>query len=927
MSERPEQDWLQSPGCIIEASAGTGKTTRLIAEMVRAIRLGASIGRIAAVTFTHQAAGEMKLRLRQELQSQIDNFETPASERERMQTAVARLEEAFIGTIHAFCAHLLRQRPIEAGLDPAFREISAMESSILFAKTFRGWLEERLRAGSPVLDAAFCRMAWRVEKGRDPVAELRSEAWKLVEWRDFRAAWTRRGRELQQDLDSLLTRLEDIVGQWRKDTNNFRYPRWKLEAARELGERVPVLRGTQLLDRPSCEAELCALANRKYEVADFRSMHDQQSRRFAEWAAFLEDVRPFQRETDAIFASDLHQELMALVDRYQQVKTESGLVDFQDLLLYTRDLLHQRSTREWFQQQMDHIFVDEFQDTDPIQAEILMLLAADNPAVQDWREAVPAKAKLFLVGDSKQSIYRFRRAELSLYRSVASQLKTAGAWTEPLQSSLRSVEPIQEFVNAAFGPRMPDYLPLEGGRAPLAGQPAIVALPVPEVFGYRAETKQAIESSAPRAVAAFIRRLLDTQPWALQARDGKPEPVTPSDICVLFRRFTPDVTKHYVHSLECQNVPHVLIGSKSLHGREEVMTLCAALRAIEDPYDELNVYATLRGSLFAIDDATLYAYRHRNEAEPLDEFPEYDYQSVEDALDVIRTLHHLRNKQAVPATIHQLLEAARAHAGFALRPGGERVLANVTRVIDLARRFEMTTATSFRSFIDFLEDEAAAGDAGEAPLLEQDAEGVKLMTVHKAKGLEFPIVILADPTCKLFRENEGRYVEPDAGLCAQRLLGCAPWDLLEHHGEEDKAEREEADRVAYVAATRARDLLVVMAIGTREWEDSWLSPLFEALYPQRGRRRRIAERIPISRVNELRWAGRGMDRIDRAVPHAGMAARRAADRTKCCGSIPYSCPSGTACLRGNFQQPGTGRRSCGRATPSMRHGRMHGESD
>jgi ATP-dependent exoDNAse (exonuclease V) beta subunit len=829
-------DWLGSPGCIIEASAGTGKTTRLISEMVRAIRSGAQIDRIAAVTFTHQAAGEMKLRLRQELQLQIEDPQTPEPEREPVRTAIARLEEAFVGTIHAFCAHLLRQRPIEAGLDPAFREISAMESSILFAKVFRTWLEQRLRAGSPVLDAAFCRMAWRVEKGSDPVAELRREAWKLVEWRDFSAPWTRHSFERHQELDLLLDRLAGIVAQWKIETGDFRYLPGKLRGAAEFGERVTALRQTMLTDRHFCEAELCALARRRYDPGDFRCMHELQSRRHAEWMAFIAAVLPFQREADAAFASELHQELRAVVDRYGQVKAESGLVDFQDLLLHARDLLRRRSTREWFQRQLDNVFVDEFQDTDPIQTEILMLLACDDPAVENWREARPATGKLFLVGDSKQSIYRFRRAELSLYGLVASQLKSAGAWTEPLQQSLRSVQPIQEFVNAAFGHRMPDYLPLEGGRAALADQPGIVALPVPEVFGYRAEKKEVVQSSAPRAVAAFIKWLLDERKWSIQ-RDGTPAAISPSDICILFRRFTPDVTNPYVRSLECQEIPHVLIGSKSLHGREEVMTLCAALRAIEDPHDELNLYATLRGSLFAIDDATLYAFKRRNGSTPVDEFLQSGDQSVRKALDIIHTLHRLRNRQGVTATIHQLLGAARAHAGFALRPGGERVLANVTRVIDLARRFEMTTATSFRSFIEFLEDEAAAADASEAPLLEQDAKGVKLMTVHKAKGLEFPVVILADPTCRLFRPDEGRYVDVDAGLCAYRLLGCAPWDLLEHGEAENKAEREEADRIAYVAATRARDLLVVMALGIREWEEGWLSPLYDALYPPGGRTR------------------------------------------------------------------------------------------
>jgi ATP-dependent helicase/nuclease subunit A len=837
MSLQEGGNWLQFPGCLIQASAGTGKTTRLISEIVRAVRAGALIERVAAMTFTHQAAGEMKLRLRRELQSQFENTETPVTERESLRTAIEHIEEAFVGTIHGFCAHLLRQRPIEVGLDPAFREISAMEASILFSKVFRTWIEKNLRAGSAVLEAAFCRMAWSAELGRDPVSELRKEAWKLAEWRDFDCAWTRRPLEHERDLGRLLDRLASIVAQWKVETASFKYLRWKLLTAAELGDRVPALRETRTTDRDACVAELSALANRSYELADFGSMHDRQRQFYSEWESFIEELKPFQREADATLATDLHTELRSVVEEYTAAKMEIGLVDFQDLLLYARDLMKQRATREWFQKQFDHIFVDEFQDTDPIQAEIIMLLTSSDGAVEHWQDAVAAKGKLFLVGDPKQSIYGFRRADLSFYHQVALQLERAGAHTDPLQHNYRSVASIQHFVNAAFEDQMLNYLSLEGGRDDLNDQPGVAVLPVPEVFGWTAETKGAIEASAPKAIAGLIRWLVDSSDWLTQHRDGTMARISESDICVLFRRFTPDVTNGYVRSLERQNIRHVLIGSKSLHDREEVMTLCAALRAIEDPYDELNVYATLRGSLFAIDDATLYRFKNRKrstEADPVGGPIEGDTEVVPTALDVIRTLHRRRNHQGITTTINQLLEATRAHAGFALRPGGERVLANVTRIIDLARRFEMTAATSFRSFVDFLEDEAGASDAGEAPLLEHDAEGVRLMTVHKAKGLDFPVVILADPTCRLVRQDQGRYVDAGKRLCAHHLLGCAPWDLLEHEADQVKAEREEAQRLAYVAATRARDLLIISAIGTTPWSEGWLSPLHDAIYPVSG---------------------------------------------------------------------------------------------
>ena len=190
----------------------------------------------------------------------------------------------------------------------------------------------------------------------------------------------------------------------------------------------------------------------------------------------------------------------------------------------------------------------------------------------------------------------------------------------------------------------------------------------------------------------------------------------------------------------------------------------------------------------------------------------------------------------VAATIAALLDATRAHVGFALEHGGEQVLANVAHVGDLARRYEAEGGISFRGFIDELREQAESGEAGEAPILEEGSDGVRLMTVHKSKGLEFPIVILADMTARLRASVASRSIDAERRVCAIRLAGCAPADLLEHEDEELLRDEAEGTRVAYVAATRARDLLVVPAVGDEERE-GWIEPLNGAVYPPMGMRR------------------------------------------------------------------------------------------
>ncbi|HEX5606161.1 MAG TPA: 3'-5' exonuclease, partial [Candidatus Binatia bacterium] len=406
------------------------------------------------------------------------------------------------------------------------------------------------------------------------------------------------------------------------------------------------------------------------------------------------------------------------------------------------------------------------------------------------------------------------------------------------------------------------YVPLEPFRLDRAEQPCVIALPVPEPYGYRRISNGAIEKSLPDAVGAFIQWLINESGWqvaerpalakaslapsaALGFRPGETEhlvPIQARHVCVLFRRFISyqeDMTRPYVEALEARGIPHLLVGGRSFHNRAEIEALRAALAAIEWPEDELSVFATLRGSLFAIGDEELLEYRHKfGRFHPFripEKAPE-NLAAIVRALQKLQALHRSRNRVPIATTIAELLQSTRAHVGFALEHGGEQVLANVAHVSDLARRYEAEGGISFRGFIDELRQQAESGEVGEAPILEEGSDGVRLMTVHRAKGLEFPVVVLADITAKLRGSVASRTIDSDRGICAIRLAGCSPAELLEHEQEELRRDEAEGARVAYVAATRARDLLVIPAVGDEE-RDGWIRPLNSAIYPPIGKRR------------------------------------------------------------------------------------------
>ena len=852
---------------VVEAAAGTGKTTELVARILNVLARGrARIDQIVAVTFTEKAAGELKLRLRQELESRRQRT-TARAEQANLTDAIQRLEEAHVSTIHGFCADLLRERPVEARVDPLFDVLTEARQQQMFDAAFRAWLQVQLEDPPEGVRRALRRSVWSRD-GRDsddgPIDRLRRAARELAEWRDFTAPWRRDPFDRDGELAAVLERVHEAADLTARAASKRDPLCYDTLPVRELSHEVRTAERFGSVDRDGWEARVVDLAQNR----DFRRARRGRERLFGPdlprdvvWAAYESlcvALDRFQRAADCDLAALLHDELRRVVADYETLKRRTGSLDFVDLLLRARDLLvtHPR-VRRAFQERFTHIFVDEFQDTDPLQAEILLLLSADDPDERDWRRVRPTPGKIFIVGDPKQAIYRFRRADVETYREVCELLESRGATRAYLHTSFRSTPTIQRAVNAAFAPLMTgdrvtlqaDYVGLSPHRPDLPDQPSVVALPVPEPYGTRKVAGYAIERSVPDAVGAFVHWLIHHSGWTVTERTTRDElpmtvPIEPRHVCVLFRRFLhfgADVTRSYVEALEARGVPHLLVGGKSFHDREEVDTMRAALAAIEWPDDELSVFATLRGALFAIDDATLMEYRHLHRTFHPFRIPgavAADVRPVADALRLLRRLHAQRNYRPLADTITQLLNATRAHVAFVLRPAGEQALANVLHVAELARQYEVNGGMSFRGFVEELRAQADGGQAAEAPILEEGSDGVRLMTVHKAKGLEFPVVVLADITAKLNTEHADRLIDRPRNACYLRLGRWTPIELAEDEAREVARDEAEGVRVAYVAATRARDLLVVPAVGDVEYDGGWTGPLNGALYPPAGARRR-----------------------------------------------------------------------------------------
>jgi len=832
---------------VVEAAAGTGKTTELIRRMLAVLRSGVTqLEKMVALTFTESAAGELKLRLRREIELARADPATPELARGLLTDSLPSLEEARIGTIHGFCADLLRERPVEALVDPGFEVASEDVARSLRDLAFDRWFERQLASPGEGV-----RRILRRGGRNGPRLLLRRAAEELIERRDFPAPWQR--DEAFDRVDSINSLLDEMAAVAEGATGgdlNDPFTKSLLEIGRFVNEvkRREVVRGR---DYDGLEAELVQFSRRKeWGWAGFRKWpaNYPKEKLREQRATAHEHLLEFRGRAGAEIAPLLREELWPVVESYERLKARAGRLDFLDLLIRVRDLLRtNQRVRMELQERFSHLFIDEFQDVDPVQMEILLLMASGDPAITDWRRVPVVPGKLFLVADPKQSIYRFRRADVALYRDVQKRLIAGGGSLVNLTVSFRAVPELQEVVNATFAPIMrgqsisqAEYVALAPNRTSHEGQPAVIALPVPRPYGvYRKIVKWKIEESLPDAVAAFVHWLVTTSGWTVTERDKPDErvPLRPRHVCLLFRRFRSffkDVTRDYIRALEARRIPHLLVGGASFHTREEVEAIRNALSAIERPWDELSIFATLRGPLFALSDAQLLAFRSRypklHPFSPVSEELPEELQEVADSLEVLRNFHRGRNRRPIADTIAMLLEATRAHAGLAIWPTGEQALANVTRLMDLARRAERNGVASFQAFVDRLVDEEARGEASDAPILEEGTEGVRIMTVHKAKGLEFPVVLLADLTANETPEEPSRWVDAARGLCAVRLAGCTPPELRDHAAEEMELEREEAARLLYVAATRARDLLVVPVVGDGR-QGGWLSALNAALYP------------------------------------------------------------------------------------------------
>jgi ATP-dependent helicase/nuclease subunit A len=815
---------------LLEAGAGTGKTRVLVERYCEAAEED-GIDAILAFTFTERAAGELRHRIREELRRRAAEAAAAGdAERARVLAELSReSERAWISTIHGFCRRLLATHPVALGLDPRFRVLDELEAERVALRAFDEALERFLADSEP--GRARLVAAMRVATLRDLVITAHDEL-------------RGQGREIAlpqpaaPDVKPALARLASAARAAVEETAGGPGGVRNLERIARAAEIDPAV------EIPS-EAEIAALELASTAKAFSGSACEayRQAQRGARTAL---------AERDAVEA---YRHLGELVDlfaaRFAALKEERSALDFEDLQLEARRLLRERPmVADTYRERLRHLMVDEFQDTNRLQLELIGLLRGERTAV-------------FCVGDEFQSIYGFRHADVEVFRRERErieQLPDAEAQAMPLAGNFRSHGEVIAGVNA-IGEALfrEDFAPLRVGTERAwanAGEPAVELLLTPagdpwkdEALGiemrgdYPSPPDRVAEA---RFLAARLRRLVDA---------GTPR----GDIVVLLRAYTH--VGAFEEQLERAGLRPYVVGGRGYWSQQQVDDVRRMLAVIANPLDDESLLGMFASPACAVFPDTLWLLRRAAGSKHLWPVVERAFGEPGDGTDGetegggegederarwlaavppedaarLRELCAQVRKLRAEAPLHPLdvlVERALVATGYDLAvlgmDRGPRRYANVRKLMRMARTYESADGRDLRGFLDFLAERAGADREGEAATEAEDHDGVRVMTVHAAKGLEFPVVAVADlgrdlltggrpPTAIVGDLEDGRDREqaevaaPRVGIRLARFgttaIGVFGYDELRDAAARDEAA--EACRLAYVAATRAQDVLLL----------------------------------------------------------------------------------------------------------------------
>ena len=798
----------------VEAGAGTGKTRVLVDRVVRLVATGtvSDVARLVAITFTEAAAAELRDRIRDELARAATDERLPPDERARCAEARAHIDRATITTLHGFAQRILAEHPLDVGLAPVFEIDDDVRARVRFVERWTQFRDELFDDETAANDLLRLHaLGFQTDRLRD-VARLLHQRWDELVGVEFPLPEPP-VVDVKPITEPIREALDAAAPHWHRDRDRLieLADQWgglvdALDEAVGAGDELEIIRvlGAYLW-KPSNQGKADDWRGDKQKVlGPLTAAADART-------ALLDDLRTTVLQR---FMPRLQAFTLAGVDE----RRNTGRLEFHDLLVHARDVLHSEpEVRIALAERIDVILIDEFQDTDPLQLDIAFALAADDPRLppSPWPQAKLRAGKVLVVGDPKQSIYRFRGADISLWDRTK-RLFPDGV--EQLGQNFRTVPPLLEWVNRVFRSviaegeegAQPAYHDLAPFRPEVRDGPAVV------VVGEAHDDAKASELRE-REAGDLARLIVDTKVngWEVEdlRGDGGCRPARFDDIAVLVPTRTP--LAQLEKALDAVDVPYRVESRSLVWATDAVRELLAVLNAIDDPADDIAVVAALRSPGFACSDADLVEWKlaggwwdHRA---PVPEGVVADH-PVALGMAALAAYHQSRWELPVDRLIERVIrERKLIELTFALRRPRDH-WRRLRFVLDQARAFVEAGGSSLGDFVAWAQLQADEGASiVETPAPESDDDAVRILTIHGSKGLEFPIVVLAGLSSA--GRDTGPWVlygddgpEVAIGPADGRFKTPGFDALAERQGD---AALHEGHRLLYVAATRARDHLVI----------------------------------------------------------------------------------------------------------------------
>ena len=873
----------------VSAGAGAGKTLVMverIAELLRRSREGTlpeemrvDASGILVITFTDAASSEIKFRLVERL-DQLGMFE------ERRQ-----VETAYISTIHGFCNRILKENPFEAGLDPQFRVLGAGENTILLERSFQQIVDDGFTHARPEVIGLFQGFSTArrfQDQGIDPIGMIRQEAVRVYDvlrslgWRmDGLGDWIQLGEDgmcaaagkiIRDHMLLMLSRVSALIHGMQNLSLRVSCP---MEAARcRLLDLLPGLDATvraASVPLPSGSpqvlpeemdglmafirlfTEVRTLAGqaripREADPAAGQALKDQ----FRSLGELIDTDKKARETFEPGFERESARQaywLLILAHRLWEthsiLKYEQGVLDYNDLQSFARDLLESSPpVLERYRRRLRHIMVDEFQDTDGLQKQILDLLRSDR--------------SLCCVGDPKQSIYGFRNADVTIFGTLIQSTRNASPDTHchlPLNESFRCHPQIIAVVNHIFSAigvgRGIEYDPLvSGGDFGPRDCPSVellLAVKNPNEDGPLPEPSPTSSRGEAELIAKRIRQIVEKEEIRITNGPRSGEPVRFEDFLILLRSFTQ--LHEYEAALHRHGVDHYVVGGRGYYALREIRDIANILQVIRNPLDDVALAATLRSPFCGLTDeglaalapsgrrgshSSLYervlhaisAEDKAGEAGISPAFPEADLERLRSFWPLIESMRQSEDRTPITSILEKLLAETLYEARILLSSGGRRKMANIRKLVASA---SLRNTCGVSDFLEWLRQQSRVEEKeGEAPMEEEHADVVRIRTIHKAKGLERNVVIVAGLSrpviSPLHRPAFLFDVERRAGGCQYpspesfNNQASATYTLLSRAA--DERECDEALRILYVAMTRARELLILAGtypVHPRSW--------------------------------------------------------------------------------------------------------------